>query len=496
MSTFPDDADSKDEARTLPLSMLTSGVSITAPMTVSSSATQHTLHRKGGGERQYEAVADDDSGSEAASAIRQLREQMARQQQLINELLAERNVSTAADALRTPISTSFKRSFSTAAQRSLYNVRPSVHRTDINALSGDAEAEYEEERVSRVVGIAGMQFKDVLTAMKGYVLPFYADSSKDNGRTVLMFVENVESVMGNLLLDGRSPHRLMLVQLCLRDGALAWMNRKLQELTDAEGEVRDFGRQPLSWDGDLRRPFIQAHLGTDTPELWLTKLRMLRLGGEKTKTPIELDNQFDMIARHVFPTMVAGDERSDLLLATYYRDIVAASRPWMYKNIIRSQLGIPRTLKRWKEAFGNAVLAEAHIDALSESKPSKPTDTRGGQRGGPNGGRGYGHKGGHSAAGDTKQQSVSAMGANDNTREEGQPDPNEESSDTQQLTAFTSNRGGRGGRGGGGSGTPFSPERQQLYDERRCFRCKAVGHTIAVCPQPPTPHKSKGQAGQ
>ena len=137
---------------------------------------------------------------------------------------------------------------------------------------------------------------------------------------MLEFVENIETVMGNLLArpkhakpEWRSPHRLGLVQLSLKDGALRWLNGKLQELTDeAEKEGRVLAVRPLNWDVDVRRAFIQAHLGTDTVELWLSKLSSLRLGEGRCLTPIEFDNQFDSIARHVFPNLTADDTSSDL----------------------------------------------------------------------------------------------------------------------------------------------------------------------------------------
>ena len=65
-------------------------------------------------------------------------------------------------------------------------------------------------------------------------------------------------------------------------------------------------RPAPDWDNDIRKAFIEAHVGTDTVEMWLSKLGALRLGAETTKTPIELDNQFDTIARHIYPTLVAG----------------------------------------------------------------------------------------------------------------------------------------------------------------------------------------------
>ena len=253
-----------------------------------------------------------------------------------------------------------------------------------------------ESRPSPAVGVGGLQFKDILALVPKNVTPFYADTTKDNNRTVLMFVLNVESVMGNLLMDSHSPHRLMLVQLCLRDGALAWMERKLHELTEADRGWRDFEDKPLSWDEDLRRPFIQAHLGSNTPQLWLAKLKTLVLGENDTPTPIELDNQFDMIAQHVFPMRIAGDERSELLLATYDGEIVASSHKWLYANIVRGSGGVPTTLKKWKEALANAWNAEAQIRAMTTQRSARQVADDKKANGGQSGWRG---RGGSAAAG-------------------------------------------------------------------------------------------------
>jgi hypothetical protein len=441
------------------------------------------------------------SHSSESAVIREMKEQLARQQQMIAQLQAERNISSAADTLRTPISTSVKRSHTTAVQRGV--VTPSeraVHTSPARVDSGEYEAAVDP----RVVGTAGMHFKDVLTAMKGYVLPFYADSSKDKGRTVLEFVENVESVMGNLLLDPKSPHRLMLVQLCLRDGALSWMNRKLQELTDAEKGWRDFSEEPLSWDTDMRRPFIQAHLGTNTPEVWLAKLKTLRLGEDKTKTPAELDSQFDMIARLALPSAVAGDEGSELLLATYYGQIVADSEPWIYKNILRAQ-GNPRTLKKWKEALSNAVLAEAHITATMVAKnQSKAADSSRGGRGAWRGRGGQGRGGGSSA--NEKKQSLSAAETADSAQHGEEGSSEEGVPYTPQLSAAYNNRGGRGdrgGRGGGNTTRPYPRRTQDQFDEMmrkgQCLRCAQEGHRAFECTNAAvhlsTP-QSKEKAGQ
>jgi len=387
------------------------------------------------------------------------------QQQLINELLEERNINSAADTLRTPISTSIKRPIPPVARRGLH--MPSEPGSPLN--------QHADGRPSVAVGVGGLQFKDILTMVPKNVTPFYADTTKDKNRTVLMFVLNVESVMGNLLMDNRSPHRLMLVQLCLRDGALAWMERKLHELTEADKDWRDFNVKPLSWDDDLRRPFIQAHLGSNTPQLWLAKLKTLVLGEDDTPTPIELDNQFDMIAQHVFPMRIAGDERSELLLATYYGEIVANSHKWLYTNIVRGN-GIPVTLKKWKEALANAWNAEEHIRAMAPQRPARAAT---GDRKGN-----ITRQGGHGRGGNSgalpQPAKVAAMNINEGEQS------TEGDTGREQLSAAA-----------GGKREEWSEETKRLYRDKLCFKCGAPYEKDKGCSKRCTSNKPlKGKADQ
>ena len=394
------------------------------------------------------------------------------QHQLMNELLEERHSNIAADTLRTPISTSVKRFIPPAAQRGLH--MPSDPGSPRNTQQqGDG-------RSNMPVGVGGLQFKDILSLVPKNVTPFYGDTTKDDNTTVLMFVLNVESVMGNLLMDGRSPHRLMLVQLCLRGGALAWMERKLHELTEAEKHWRDFDAKPLNWDDDLRRPFIQAHLGSNTPQLWLAKLKTLVLGENDTPTPIELDNQFDMIAQHVFPMRIAGDERSELLLATYYGEIVAHSHKWLYTNIVRGN-GVPNTLKKWKEALANAWNAEAHIKAMTATKPARTavddkkviTNRRGGHE-----------RGGGQSSALSQPVRAAAMNAQDGAGTEGQQST-EDNNDTQQLNAAA-----------GGNREVWSEDKQRRYRDKQCFHCGAPYDKATGCSKKCRIQAPKAKAGQ
>ena len=291
---------------------------------------------------------------EESATVRALMDQVAKQQRVIDAMMAERNGTTAADTLRTPVSTrvhSVREYVAPAAQRALHMSSD----TDLRAPS-----QHVVDDDDRRVGLSGMSLEKVLGLIKGYVLPFYADTVKDNGRTVAQFVRNIEVAMGNLLIDPHSPHRLMTVQMCLRDGALDWMDRKLQEMRRAEQGWRDFASRPLSWDDEVRRPFIEAHLGTNTPELWLAKMGKLKLGDDKTPTPIELDNQFDTIAGHIVPSWTAGDDSNQLLLVTQYRDMVARSNKRYLINILNMSPP-PATLKRWKEALSHQFNADLQV---------------------------------------------------------------------------------------------------------------------------------------
>ena len=464
------------------------------PITTATSSTQPTQYttsvhfhspepnrgeRRDGVEREGRAIA----ASEASMEMQQLREELARQQQLISDMLSGRTGNRAVDTYRSPISTSVKRAYQhPAAQRSL--------NMQADPVSPGRHREYDDDKQSREVGIGGMTLKDVIQNVGRYVTPFYADSKKDsNERTVTDFVENVESVLVNMLKDPQSPHRLMLVQLCLRDGALAWLNRKLQELTDSEKGWRDFNARPLSWDADIRRPFMQAFQGVDAAELWLTKLEALKLGEGNTLTPIELDNQFDRIARTAFPFLTIGSEQAELLLAPYYAKIVMKEK-WLYTNILRSH-GMPSLLRKWKQALSSAFIAEAYITARNKAN-SDSSPSSSGKKPGHKYGRGGGAR---SNPSEGKQQAVSAMEATDTEREEGQGSYEEMH---QQLAALPANNqrgsqvgsapGGAGrvgpngrGRSGGGA-RQSSSQRGGVRQPRKCWTCGSEEHLSYDCP--------------
>ena len=68
-----------------------------------------------------------------------------------------------------------------------------------------------------------------------------------------------------------SRWRLALVTMVLQDGALEWMQRKNQDIADSAARLGIDVGPLLVWDGEIRRAFIQQHLGTDTAELWLSE---------------------------------------------------------------------------------------------------------------------------------------------------------------------------------------------------------------------------------
>ncbi len=476
--------------------------------------TQSTNVHVGGKEEKASGTAAAGPGAESdnATMLRQLmegmtmmRQQMVLQQQQIAELTTSHKKSTVADTLLTPLSSAVKPPVSAArkkspAQRALYST-PSAP-TRAAQRHGDAEEDEEDGATTAAageeqpVGVGGMSYSHVLSAVKGFVDPFYANSERDKGRTVLEFVENAETVLGNVLSDPLSPHRLMLVNMLLRDNALTWMNDKLRELAaTAQRTGRNLQEAPLSWDGDLRRPFIETHMGTHSPTLWLAKLDTLKLGSYKTKTPIELEHQFDNIARHVFPASLStGRDRDDLLLAQKYQGIIALSMPKLHENILRTHT--PTTLKEWKEALVRQWSAEEQIKAVQSMQRARTTSTSSYPTRRQDAWQG---RGGHTSS-EGKAQAVNAVSAasTEGAGAEGEEHTVEGESSQQLSAADSSQRGGRGGRGGRGRGgagqqAEWSKDKQRLYDEKRCFNCSKTGHQVKDCTEP---RQSKEQAGQ
>lgn len=451
-------------------------------------------------------------------AVQQMQQSMAQQSQRMAELTqregfqagaAHRPSSQTADTLPTPVS---------AVRHARFTVRaPQPHRISFG-MPAVAESpgtpprsERVEEAAAAAVGPARQSteakdrsaLKEALSMAHKRVESFYADSvrDKDNYTTVTSFVEKIETVMGDCYLP--SHLRLTMVRWFLQEGALRWMNKKLVEMeAAADREGRDLMQHPLDWDNDVRSAFIQAHMGTDTVELWLAKLSVLELDEKKrgaARNPIELESQFDNVARHVYPYHVADDDRSELLLASKYSEIISRCQPDMYAQIVYSTKELS-TLKDWKEALVRVWSARERVRAAT-SVTSQQTQQSGGGRGGYGGqgsGRargqargGYGGAAGRGALSQASQPAVSAMDTDRDTRKEGQL-PTEYGENEQQLSAADGGRGGKGGRGGrGGRGRSEQAQQprpqlsdaqlQQLRNNKQCFRCGQVGHRAQGC---------------
>jgi hypothetical protein len=408
------------------------------------------------------------------------------QQHRVVERQARRPAVGAVDIERTP--------------KSSYTMMRSVQRslpfTQVKPETNDSEQETdrkEEASKTASVGVDGMKLKDILGIVPKYVEPFYADSTKDKGRTVVQFIDSIDMVMNTFFTDPNSPHHLTVVRLQLRDGALRWLQGKENALREAAArEGRDLTKRPLSWRDEVEEEFVRAHLGTDLPELWLAQLRALQLGRGKTKTPIELDSQFDMLARHVYPTHTTEELEGSMLLAETYGECVASGQPQLFERIM--EIHTPSTLTEWKVALTKQWNAAERVKARKASQPTGSSGHRGSSSGGWRGGRGG--RGWHQQPNEGKPPVLNAVGAraegNEDRGASGEEYTVEGEADDQQLAATSSSRGSRGDRGGrrrggGNSWASMSAERQRLYNEQRCYRCKQVGHTQVACPTPPVP---------
>ena len=110
------------------------------------------------------AVAHRAEADSLREEMRQMRQLMQQQQQQLAAFASLHPVTTAADMLRTPVSSSIRTPY-TKASRKLALHAESLH--------SPAQVDSEEEEVYRSsqqpVGIGGMSLKDVLNSVKGYV---------------------------------------------------------------------------------------------------------------------------------------------------------------------------------------------------------------------------------------------------------------------------------------------------------------------------------------
>ena len=473
-------------------------------------------------ERKTESEAAATEIAALREMVRQSEERLAAQSAQIEYLMQQHSHTnktaptasrSAADTLRTPISVHPSKRPAPVARRiapppfnPLMQTPAAVRRGALNEAAEDENAVGAADERESAVGVADMTFNNVLAQVGRFVKPFYGDTNKDKERTVVQFVQNVESVMATLLVDPRSRWRLALVTMVLQDGALEWMQRKHMDISDSAERLGIDASPLLVWDGEIRRAFIQQHLGTDTAELWLAKLEMLVLGSEKTPTPIELDSQFDAIARHVYPTMPADDDENEMLLWTKYKSIISKSKPRLYENIVRGG-NRPNTLKGWKSALSSQWLGEEEIKAERQRNAAVTNGSGGGYRGG---GRGRGGQYGAGRGGGDTKTPTAAVHAMSNDASgaagvEGEAFTNEGEKDErndQQLSAAPGNgqRGGSGERGGRGRGgrrrgrggrvgamAQWTELQKERYEKGLCLECGDKGHYVQQCP------KAKGE---
>lgn len=327
--------------------------------------------------------------------------------------------------------------------------------------------------------------KSILNTIKQ---PFQGNANKD-AESVINFTERLDTAF-SIEMGEVEEGRLDIARSLLAGTALKWMNRKVQELKDraAAGEATG----PIEW-VTLRQPFIDAHLGINTAATFKAQLRALRLGPNTScPTPVELNKAFDHLAELAFP-----DRRADSMatvLGDEYKFIIAKSDSMMYKYIELNQN--PTTIDEWKTYVARRWAAEQNVEATLAMIPTRPAWKQVGIGGGRAGavvhGRGSDTTVTVSAQSKPSVNAVSVSG--ELTDMQGEAYTSEGEPDAQQLSAAEGNRGGKSGRGGRGRGrgaangaSSMNPERQRLYNEQRCFRCKEVGHTQAACPKPPTP---------
>jgi hypothetical protein len=336
------------------------------------------------------------------------------------------------------------------------------------------------------VGVDGMKLKDILSVVPKYVEPFYADSTKDKGRTVVQFLDNINTVMNTFFTDPNSPHHLTVVRLQLRDGASRWLQAKEMELKQAAmKEGRDLTQRPLSWQDEVEEEFVRAHLGTDLPELWLAQLRALQLGRGKTRTPIELDSQFDALARHVYPTHTTAEMEGSMLLAETYGGCVASGQPQLFDRIM--EIHTPSTLKEWKIALTKQWNAAERVKARKASQSSSSGQGyRASSEGVSSWRGGRGGRGWHQPSSGMREPALNAVtieAQGEGYTVEGVPDAELNAAGIEGGQRGV-RRGGRGGGRGGQAGGDRGPSVKRDWSKVICYRCGQAGHVAKTCPAP------------
>jgi hypothetical protein len=347
-------------------------------------------------------------------------------------------------------------------------------RLALEQQQGVAE-ERREYRGARVgMNDDGKQALDDQTAMErairsfGRFLPtFYgnSDKHKDGDSTVDDFVTKVESALADALPNNPGA-RLSVIRLCLKDDALDWFNRKMEELLEAGIERPD-------WEKDMRAAFIDAYNPRDTYALRLFELKALRLGVAPTRTPAELASRFDSIVRRMYPgvkTSRADDQR----LAGDYADIICNSDEQMWTRILTSGMAV--TLQQWKLA----VAQQWHAKELIRQREASQS------------GSGNGRGAGKSSRDDRKTHDESAQrnGQQRVTTSSEDDEAGDEKGSSAAVNAMSSNRGsssGRGGRQGGSFRDRLdltTAERRQRFIDGQCLGCGKPDHVERNCKAP------------
>lgn len=322
------------------------------------------------------------------------------------------------------------------------------------------------------------------------VAKFHGIPAKDNDRTPQEFVQLINSEMDTWMGSEQQHGRLNLV-IGRTDGiAQNWLARKREEMQRLLA-ARSVTEVLLTEWMEIQGDFIKEMSKGITSAMYEQQLRALKLrDSEGNSDPTSFIRRFDDICARLYPinSWTNYHDRSRRLAEKFEERVKygGANDLWESTWLILVARGVPedeRTVEDWQDALLQAWNYRAHI-TRGGGQDSQHRGRGGGQGGGAQRGRGAGAASPPAAAVNAMSDGGDSTTGEEHTKE-GEVNP--------QLSAAGSFRGGRGrgggGRGRGGERQPMSAERQTLYNERRCFRCKEVGHTVAGCPKPPNPQQ-------